>query len=154
MRIYFLLAAFVIGLDQLSKLAVEYALNPGVAVVVNPYFNLNLAYNPGAAFSLLGSAGGWQRWLFMGIALLASGWISAWLWRLRPGLHLQAAGLALILGGAVGNLIDRIIHGVVIDFIQWHYGAYYWPTFNLADAAISVGVALLLLDFWRNPQST
>ncbi len=152
MRHYFGLALLILGLDQASKIWAEYVLIPGVAYEVTSYFNWNLAYNPGAAFSFLGNAGGWQRWLFMGIALLASGFISAWLWRLRPGLHLQATGLALILGGAVGNLVDRVLHGVVIDFIQWHYHVHYWPTFNVADAAISVGVVLLLLDFWRNPQ--
>ncbi len=152
MRNYFLLAALVVALDQLSKLAAEFWLDPGVAFVVNPYFNLNLAYNPGAAFSFLSNAGGWQRWLFTAVALGASVLISVWLCRLHAGERRQAVALALVLGGAVGNLIDRLAYGVVIDFIQWHYHQHYWPTFNLADSAISLGVVLLLLDLWRSPR--
>jgi signal peptidase II len=94
----------------------------------------------------LSEAGGWQRWLFVALALVISAVIIIWLRRLPAGRNREAIALALILGGALGNVIDRFWHGYVIDFIQWYYEAYYWPAFNIADAAITLGAALLILD--------
>ncbi len=112
---------------------------------VLPFFNLTLAYNEGAAFSFLSDQGGWQRWFF---ALMASGVtivLVVWLSRLR-GEKVLALSLALVIGGAVGNLIDRLLFGHVIDFLDFFYGQYHWPAFNVADIAISIGVALLFID--------
>jgi len=106
----------------------------------------SLSYNTGAAFSFLGGAGGWQRWFFVGLAALVSIIIYSWLKKLDRSQAWLASALALILGGAIGNVIDRIYHGYVIDFIQWYYASYYWPSFNIADAAICIGAAILIID--------
>ena len=140
------LSLLVIGADQLTKIAAEAELQLHEAVPVMPFFNLMLAYNEGAAFSFLSDAGGWQRWLFSGLAVVISLVITFWLRRLSPAERLTGFGLALILGGAIGNLIDRLAYGHVIDFIQLYYDRWYWPAFNLADSAITVGVVLLLID--------
>lgn len=139
-------SVIVVMLDQLGKLAAEYWLTPWQAVPVLPSFNLTLMYNTGAAFSFLAGAGGWQRWFFVVLAAVISVALAVWLVRLRRGQHWQALALALILGGAVGNLIDRLLYGHVVDFIQLYYQNWYWPTFNLADSAISVGAVLLIID--------
>lgn len=136
----------VVVLDQFSKLAAEHWLTPWQAVPVLPSFNLTLMYNSGAAFSFLAGAGGWQRWFFVVLAALISVALAVWLMRLRRDQHWQALALALILGGAIGNLIDRLLYGHVVDFIQLHYQNWYWPTFNLADSAISIGAVLLIID--------
>lgn len=139
------LSGLVVAVDQLTKFAMTQWLERGQSVRVTPFFDLVLVYNPGAAFSFLSDAGGWQRWFFV---LLALG-ISVWLVRLIR-LHTRerwlALSFALILGGALGNVIDRLFHGAVIDFLYFHAGRYGWPAFNVADSAISVGVALLLWD--------
>ena len=140
------LSLLVIGADQLTKIAAEAELQLHEAVPVMPFFNLMLAYNEGAAFSFLSDAGGWQRWLFSGLAVVISLVITFWLRRLSPAERLTGFGLALILGGAIGNLFDRLAYGHVIDFIQLYYDRWYWPAFNLADSAITVGVVLLLID--------
>jgi signal peptidase II len=111
-----------------------------------PVFNLTLVYNTGAAFSFLSDAGGWQRWFFITVGIVVSVVMAVWLGRLRREERLTAYGLALVIGGAIGNLIDRIWLGKVVDFLQWHWEEWYWPSFNLADSAITVGVALLLID--------
>ncbi len=139
------LSGLVVAVDQLTKFAMTQWLERGQSVRVTPFFDLVLVYNPGAAFSFLSDAGGWQRWFFV---LLALG-ISVWLVRLIR-LHTRerwlALSFALILGGALGNVIDRLFHGAVIDFLYFHAGRYGWPAFNVADSAISVGVVLLLWD--------
>lgn len=144
------LALLVVVLDQLTKLWAEAALQDGEIIVVTSFFRFQLAYNTGAAFSLLYDAGGWQRWFFAGLALIVSMVIAIWIARLVAGKvrhrHWELLGLSLILGGAVGNLYDRIALGHVVDFIVWHYQNYYWPTFNIADAAICVGAAVLIYD--------
>ncbi|WJW75098.1 signal peptidase II [Thiohalobacter sp. IOR34] len=141
---YLWLSVLVLLADQLSKQLAEARLAAGQVVELTGWFNLRLAYNRGAAFSFLGEAGGWQRWLFIGVGLLAVGAILLWLHGLRAGDRLLAWALALILGGALGNLVDRVLYGHVVDFIDWHYAGWHWPAFNLADAAISLGVVLLL----------
>jgi len=133
-------------LDQVTKFLAETLLTFHQPVPVLPSFNLLLTYNTGAAFSFLAGAGGWQRWFFLGLGLLVSIGLIVWLRRLKPTETRLAAALALILGGAIGNLIDRAWLGQVIDFIQLYYQHWYWPAFNLADSAITVGAALLVLD--------
>jgi signal peptidase II len=142
---WLLLAALVIVLDQYSKWLVQQHFELYESLRLSSWFNLTLAYNTGAAFSFLNDAGGWQRWLFVVLAVAITGVLTVWLQRAHH-LRLQSLALALIIGGAVGNVIDRIRLGYVIDFIDWHYRDWHWPVFNIADSAISVGVVLLILD--------
>ncbi|MES9965782.1 MAG: signal peptidase II [Sedimenticola sp.] len=146
------LSAIVIGLDQVSKQLVESSLMLYEVVPVMPFFNLTLAYNEGAAFSFLSDQGGWQRWFFSGLALLVSIILVIWISRLQQRERLIAISLSLIVGGAIGNLIDRVLHGHVIDFLDLYYGQWHWPAFNVADSAIFVGVVLMLLDAFRGEQ--
>jgi len=139
------IAAIVIVLDQLSKAAINSHFVFGESMVVTGFFNLVLAHNTGAAFSFLSDAGGVQRWLFSAIAIVASVWI-IWLLRKHQSEKLFSFTLAFILGGALGNLIDRIAYGYVVDFLDFHWGAYHFAAFNLADSAITCGAALLILD--------
>jgi signal peptidase II len=140
------LSVLVLVLDQLSKFWIMARFEEYEVLVVWPVFNLTLVYNTGAAFSFLSDAGGWQRWFFIGVAIVVSIVMTVWLTRLRPAERLTGFGLALVIGGAVGNLIDRIWLGKVVDFLQWHWEEWYWPSFNVADSAITVGVILLLID--------
>ena len=143
------LAGVFILLDQISKWVVLGTLQPGETRYVAPFWNWVLTFNPGAAFSFLSDAGGWQRWFFTLLALGVSGWIVVMLRQHRNEFRLALA-LTLVLGGALGNVIDRLRFGAVVDFIQWHIAGYYWPAFNLADSAICLGAALLLLDQLRS----
>ena len=136
----------VIVLDQLAKQVAEHTLTPHQAVPLTPFFDWYLTYNTGAAFSFLAGAGGWQRWLFTAIAVVISAVILQWLRNLPREETLTAVSLALILGGAIGNLIDRVYLGHVIDYIQVWLGSYPWPAFNIADASISVGAIMLILS--------
>lgn len=146
---WFWLSVLVIALDQATKTLAETLLVMHRPVPVLPSFNLMLTYNPGAAFSFLADAGGWQRWFFLGLGAAVSIGLSVWLHRLKPEEKRLALALALILGGAVGNLLDRVWLGQVIDFIQLYYDRWYWPAFNIADSAITLGAMLLVLDsFW------
>jgi signal peptidase II len=139
------LSAAVVALDQASKLWIEGSFEPYQRVaLINGFFDLTLAYNTGAAFSFLADAGGWQRWFFTLLSSLIAVLLVVWLKRLPAGDRLNAAALALIIGGAVGNLIDRLAHGHVIDFLLLYYRQWYWPAFNVADSAISIGVVLML----------
>jgi len=142
------LSVLIIVLDQISKLWITAHFIYGESLPVTSFFNLVLAHNTGAAFSFLSDAGGWQRWLFSAIALVAAVWIVR---LLRQHAHetLFCLALTLVLGGALGNLIDRIAHGYVIDFIDIFYENYHFPAFNVADSAISVGAALLILDSFK-----
>lgn len=141
------LSGLVIVLDQTSKLAADRWLSFHSPVMVIPdFFNFSLAYNKGAAFSFLNDAGGWQRWFFTVLAMGVSVVLIFWIKNLSRQERWTAAALALILGGAIGNVIDRVIHGHVIDFIQWYYDHFYWPSFNIADSAISVGAAILIVQ--------
>lgn len=137
----------VIALDQVSKHVVRASLGGG-SVRVTPFFDLVLILNPGAAFSFLSSAAGWQRELFIAIALGASALI-LYLMRRHAADRLFCFGLALILGGAIGNVIDRLLLGAVVDFLYFHLGEYYWPAFNLADSAITCGAGVLIWDSFR-----
>ncbi|MGM0563214.1 MAG: signal peptidase II [Pseudomonadota bacterium] len=141
---FYALALLVVVLDQATKLAAEYWLGYREVVPVTPFFNLTLAYNPGAAFSFLADGGGWQRWFFSALALVISVILAVWLWRLKEEERVMAWPLSLIIGGAVGNLIDRLAYGHVIDFLDFYYGGYHWPAFNLADSAIVCGAGLMI----------
>lgn len=136
MRKWFALAAVVLVLDQITKLAVVRVFSLHEVLEVTPFFNLVLVMNRGAAFSFLSNAGGWQREFFIVIALIASVWI-AWLLRKHAGETLFCLALSLILGGALGNVIDRVLYGGVIDFLDFHALGHHWPAFNVADSAIS-----------------
>lgn len=136
--------ALLIVLDQGTKLWAVHSLHYQQARPVFPGFNLTLMHNPGAAFSLLAEAGGWQRWLFVGLAVAVSG-LLLWMLAQTPLVQrLQRAALLLILGGALGNLIDRLRLGYVIDFVELYYRTWSWPAFNVADSAITVGAGFLL----------
>jgi signal peptidase II len=141
-----ILSLLVIAADQATKLWVLAALQPREVIPVGPAFNLTLVFNEGAAFSFLAGAGGWQRWFFVGVAVAVSTVLIVWLWRLKPEERLTAAGLSLVAGGALGNLIDRLAYGRVVDFLDFYWRAWHWPAFNVADSAITVGVGLLLLE--------
>jgi signal peptidase II len=140
------LSLLTLILDQATKLAADAYLVYHQALPLFPGFNLTLVYNRGAAFSFLADQGGWQRWFFVVLALAVSIGLVVWLLRLSRSEGVLAAALALILGGAVGNLIDRLLYGHVVDFIDLYYSRWHWPAFNIADSAISLGVALLLYD--------
>lgn len=139
----------VIVLDQLTKQWASSSLDYGEPVPVIPFFNLTLMHNTGAAFSFLSDAGGWQRWFFALVALAISGVILVWLKRLPGEKKLLAIALTLVLGGALGNVWDRIYLGYVVDFIDVYYQNLHWPAFNLADGAISIGAVLLIIDSLR-----
>ncbi len=139
-------AVLVLILDQVTKLVAEAWLDPYRPVGVMPLLNMTLSYNTGAAFSFLHDQPGWQRWFFSALALGVSVVLVIWLSRLGRHFGLQALGVALVLGGAVGNLIDRLAYGHVIDFIDVYYGSWHWPAFNIADSGITVGAVMLIVD--------
>ncbi|MDR2679058.1 MAG: signal peptidase II [Zoogloeaceae bacterium] len=141
---WFLLALGLVLADQLTKIAVRLGFAMGEKLPVTGFFNLTLAYNPGAAFSFLADAGGWQKFFFAALALAVSGWIAVLLYR-HPEKRLQNFALALIMGGAIGNVIDRFAYGAVVDFLDFHIGQLHWPAFNCADSGIVVGAVLLVL---------
>jgi signal peptidase II len=143
---WYLLSLAVIALDHLTKFIATANLEYGVLVPVLPVLDLTLLHNRGAAFSFLSDAGGWQRWFFMAVAFGVSAWIALWLSRLPSEKRWLSASLALILGGAVGNLIDRLVQGYVVDFIFFHWGDSYFPAFNVADSAITVGAIMMVIE--------
>jgi len=140
------LSVVIIAVDQYTKYVAVSELTFHVPQEVMPSFNWFLAYNTGAAFSFLSEAGGWQRWFFIGLAIFVTVVIIAWLKKLPKDQHWLASALAMILGGAIGNAIDRGLQGYVVDFIQIYYQTFYWPSFNIADSAIVVGAAILIID--------
>lgn len=142
---WFGLSVFVVVLDQWSKAVMKGFLAFGEVLQVTPFFDLVLVLNPGAAFSFLSSASGWQRWFFIVLALCISVWLALLIFR-HAAERLLPLSFALVLGGAIGNVIDRFLHGAVVDFLYFHIGAYGWPAFNVADSAISVGLVLLIWD--------
>lgn len=152
MRKWILLALVVFVLDQLTKYWVLATFVPGETRPLLPFFSLILTFNTGAAFSFLADAGGWQRPLFIALALAASVWI---IFLLRKYWHnnLFSIALSLILGGALGNVLDRIIAGKVTDFLLFYYEQFSWPAFNLADSAITIGAILLVWESFRKPKS-
>jgi signal peptidase II len=142
---WFAVAAAIVLADQLAKWAALALLRPGEPVAVTGFFNLVLVFNRGAAFSFLANAPGWQQPFFIAVALTAAVIVSWMLWR-YPARRLLCAGLALILGGALGNLWDRVAYGHVVDFLDFHAMGWHWPAFNIADSAISVGAGILIAE--------
>ncbi len=142
------IAAVVVLLDQVTKITMSRLLAYGQSEPVTSFFNLVMVCTPGAAFSLLASSGGWQRWFFSALALAVSIFI-VWMLTRNSAQRMFCWSLSLILGGAVGNLIDRGAYGHVIDFLDFHVGGWHWPAFNVADAAITIGAALFVLDELR-----
>ena len=144
---WLIISAVVVVLDQLTKYLIVNNMELFDSIELVPFVKLTLLHNTGAAFSILADASGWQRWFFIGLGLAVSAGILVWLRRLpEKGQILLSLSLALILGGALGNVIDRAIYGYVIDFIELYYGEWSWPAFNVADSAISTGAVLLILD--------
>jgi len=144
------LSLLVVVLDQATKWVAVGLLDPFRPVPLVPLLNFTLMYNEGAAFSFLASAGGWQRWFFAVFALVTTVVLVVWLLRLKPHERVTAMALSLVVGGAIGNLIDRVLTGRVVDFIDFYVGDWHWPAFNIADSAISAGVVLLLLTSLRS----
>jgi signal peptidase II len=142
---WFALAAAIVAFDQLSKWAVLSAFAPGERLALTSFFNLVLAFNKGAAFSFLARAPGWQTPLFIAVAVVAIVIVSVLLAR-SPADRLVCAGLAMILGGALGNLVDRLRYGQVVDFLDFHLYGWHWPAFNVADSAITIGAGLLIYE--------
>lgn len=138
------LSVVIIFLDQLTKYWAAHRLVLHIPHRVLPFLNWRLMHNTGAAFSFLSETGGWHRWLFAALALAVAVVLCRWLWRMPAKDRGTAIAMSLVLGGAVGNLLDRLLHGYVIDFIDFHWGTWHFATFNVADAAISIGVVLLL----------
>ena len=138
-------AVLLMGADQITKTLILNHYQLGDSTFITSFFNIVRAHNTGAAFSFLSDAGGWQRWLFTGIGVAATLFI-VWQRPAHPGPKLFSLALSSIHGGAVGNVVDRLMHGYVVDFLQFHYAGWYFPSFNLADSAITVGAACLILD--------
>ena len=139
------LAVMVVLLDQLSKTVILGTFQLNDSRTITSWFNLVRVHNSGAAFSFLAGASGWQRWFFVGLGTAASGFI-VWMLKKHPAQKLFCFAVTMIMGGAIGNVVDRLLHGYVVDFIQWHYGGWYFPAFNLADSAITLGAICLILD--------
>ncbi|KAA0446981.1 MAG: signal peptidase II [Candidatus Thioglobus sp.] len=148
-RNYYWLTIGLILLDQLSKIFVANSIEFGAIIVVNDFFSWHHLRNYGAAFSFLAEQDGWQRYFFATISLLVSGWLLIWMHKTKPSEKYKLLALSLILAGAIGNLIDRIAYGFVIDFIDLHYQNFYWPVFNGADIFISIGIFLLIIVDWK-----
>ncbi|MGH8256311.1 MAG: signal peptidase II [Steroidobacteraceae bacterium] len=149
---YIWVSVLVVALDQLSKAVINHSLQLYQSIQLLPVLDITRVYNRGAAFSFLGAASGWQRWLFSALALVVSAGVVLWMQRVDRRARLLASGLALILGGAIGNLVDRLRVGHVVDFVAAHWGPHYFPAFNVADSAITIGACLLLLDAWLEPR--
>jgi signal peptidase II len=152
--VWLLLSALIVLADQATKSYITSHYGEFEFTPVLPILDITRMHNVGAAFSFLASASGWQRWLFIALAVSVSIAIIVWLYRLPRSQGLLAAGLALVLGGAIGNVIDRIRLGAVVDFIHFHWDRAYFPAFNIADSAITVGAAFLLLDALLEPKRT
>ncbi len=148
MTLWLGIAAIVVLLDQLSKITLSQMLAYGQSEQITSFFNLVMVYNKGAAFSFLADQHGWQRYLFAGISAAAS-LLIIWMLKRHASQRLFCWALALILGGAIGNLIDRVAYGHVIDFLDVHVHGWHWPAFNIADSAITIGAALFILDEFR-----
>lgn len=151
--VLFSLIGLVIGFDQLTKYLASSTLLYSEPVYILPVLNWTLLHNYGAAFSFLSDQGGWQRWFFTGISMVASACFLYWLLRLPKAAWLTRYSLAFIIGGALGNLVDRMYFGYVIDFISVHWQNHYFPAFNLADSAITFGAFLMILDMLLNPEN-
>ena len=139
------LALLILIADQFTKILIIGSYRLGDSTFITSFFNIVRAHNTGAAFSFLAGASGWQRWLFTGIGVVATVFI-VWMLRSHPGQKLFSFSLACILGGAIGNVVDRLLYGYVVDFLQLHWGGWYFPAFNIADSTITIGAVGLILD--------
>ncbi len=139
------IAAVVLIADQFTKVLIVSTYQLGEGFPVSSFFNIVRVHNEGAAFSFLATAGGWQRWFFTGLGVAAT-FFMVWMLKKHPGQKLFGLAIACILGGAIGNVIDRVLYGYVVDFLDFHYAGIHFPAFNVADCGISVGAALLILD--------
>ncbi|MAL99483.1 MAG: signal peptidase II [Alteromonadaceae bacterium] len=146
------LSAVVVLLDLGSKAYMTATLQYAESQPVLPFFNLTLLHNTGAAFSFLAGSGGWQRWFFIMLAVVVSTVLVVWLARIPRSERWLPVSLALVLGGALGNVYDRIVHGYVVDFLHFYWGSYHFPAFNIADTAISIGAVMMAIDIFRRPQ--
>lgn len=146
---WFSFSAFVVAVDLYTKQLIQQAFQYGEHLTINRYFDLVRFHNEGAAFSFLADAGGWQKWFFTGISVIAS-IVIVYLMRQHANNKLFCFALAMVLGGALGNLYDRMTLGYVVDFLLVHYEDWYWPAFNVADSAITLGVGLLLIDSFKS----
>ena len=146
------ISAIIVVLDQISKQLIEQSFQLYERLAVMPFFNLTLAYNEGAAFSFLSDAGGWQRWFFLALTIVIS--IVLFFWLKKTESKLEALAICMVLGGAIGNFIDRLLFGHVIDFLDVYYETHHWPAFNVADMAISGGVMLLIIVTFLNKPET
>lgn len=146
------LAGAVVVIDQFTKWLIQQKLAYGDAIRVTDFFDIVFVFNRGAAFSFLANHSGWQRWFFVILAVVICGWLLQLLWR-HKGETLQPLAFSLVIGGAIGNVIDRLAHGAVVDFLYFHAGSFGWPAFNAADSAICVGVALMVLAQLREGQA-
>lgn len=145
--IWLVLSVFLLLLDQGTKALIVSRFAEYESITLNPFLDFMRLHNEGVAFSMFADASGWQRWFFSGLGVVVCSIVVVWLWRLpRKGQVLLAAGLACIVGGALGNVVDRLLRGHVVDFIRVHYAEWYFPAFNVADSAISVGAVLIILD--------
>lgn len=144
MSLWLVLSVVVILLDQLSKQTVLAHIPYGTAIPVTGFFDLVMVYNPGAAFSFLADHSGWQRWFFVALAAVICSWLLTLQWRHREE-WLYPLAFALVIGGALGNVVDRLMYGAVVDFLYFHVGRYGWPAFNLADSSICLGVGLMIV---------
>ena len=143
---WYAVALVVLIVDQLTKLSISQQFNYGEVLPVTGFFNLTLVHNTGAAFSFLSEAGGWQRWFFAVIAVAVSVLLVIWIARVATQRPREALALGLVLGGALGNLYDRVLLGYVVDFLDFYYQSYHFPAFNVADSAITVGAIVLIAD--------
>ena len=148
------LAVVVFVIDQVTKHWIVANLEPYQAIQYTSFFNLTHVYNYGAAFSFLSDAGGWQRWFFSILSSVVSAVIAVWIFRLPKAKWIESLALALILGGALGNLYDRVALGYVVDFLDFHWSGWHFPAFNVADSAITIGAVLLILDMFLTHQDS
>lgn len=151
--VYLWVSAVVLLLDQLTKLLASNQLELYVPNKVTGFFNLTLMHNEGVAFSLLADQSGWQRYFIAVVASFIVIWLLYWLFKNNKSMKLQNTALVLVIGGALGNIWDRVFLGYVVDFVELHYSGYYWPAFNVADSAISIGAVLLIIDAFKNKDS-
>jgi signal peptidase II len=147
------ISIIAIILDQVTKQAIIGSMDLYQSIQILPFFNLTYVHNYGAAFSILYDAGGWQRYFLSALALIVSAVIVWWLRQSTKQQVLLPVAFSFILGGALGNVLDRILHGYVIDFLDFYYGSYHWPAFNVADSAIFIGAALLIIDMFVNKET-
>lgn len=150
--IYLWISALVLLLDQWTKYLASKHLELYVPNKITDFFNLTLMHNEGIAFSILADQSGWQRYFIAVVASAVVLWLLYWLWQNKRNMRLQNTALVLVVGGALGNIWDRIILGYVVDFIEIHYHSYFWPAFNIADSAITLGAILLIIDAFKNKE--